>query len=126
MNSIAVSADGATIVSGGNDNVLKLWDADSGSELLTLTGHTHVVNSVALSCDSAEPAKILAVLSGSSDKTMKFWIVGRANRYTEFDQSLLPHVHTALARNRSDPEALAVLGNWYAFRGIHAWAVELL
>ena len=92
------------LASGGNDNVLKLWDAERGSELLTLTGHTHVVNSVALSCDPAEPAKILAVLSGSSDKTMKLWIVGRANRYTEFDQSLLPlppRLSLAIDRTRS-------------------------
>ena len=71
-------------VSGGKDDMLKLWDVDSGKELLTFTGHTNDVNSVALFHEPAQPSKLLAALSGSADATMKFWRIGRADHYIKF------------------------------------------
>ena len=43
----------------------------------------------------------------------------------EFDQSI-PIAQAALQKNPTDAGALAVLGNWYAFRGRNDWAVDLL
>jgi len=37
VRSIALSADGKRLAAGGADGVVKVWDADSGQELLTLT-----------------------------------------------------------------------------------------
>ena len=37
--SVAFSPDGQRIVSGSRDKTLKIWDANSGKELKTLTGH---------------------------------------------------------------------------------------
>ena len=48
---MAFSPDGKRIVSGSRDNTVKVWDADSGKELLTLKGHTGGVTSVAFSPD---------------------------------------------------------------------------
>src|SRR5664279_1778676 len=39
VNSCAFSPDGRRIVSASRDNTLKIWDAESGAELATLTGH---------------------------------------------------------------------------------------
>ena len=113
-------------MSGGKDDMLKLWDVDSGKELLTFTGHTNDVNSVALFHEPAQPSKLLAALSGSADATMKFWRIGRADHYIKFTQTLLPRGHDLLTRNSADPESLVSLGSWYAFRGVHGLAVELL
>src|SRR5262249_32591237 len=36
---VAVSPDGKLIASGGNDHVIRLWDASTGQEVRVLTGH---------------------------------------------------------------------------------------
>jgi hypothetical protein len=65
--SVAISADGRRLVSASADGTLKVWDAATGQEKLTLTGHTRSVHSVAISADNT------CIVSGSDDKTVKVW-----------------------------------------------------
>ena len=51
VNSVAFSPDGTRIVTGSHDPTAKVWDAQTGNELLTLKGHSSSVNSVAFSPD---------------------------------------------------------------------------
>jgi hypothetical protein len=69
VRSIAFSADGNQVLSGSDDNTLKLWDLASGQLLRTFQGHTGRVWSVAFSPDGAR------VLSGSRDATIRIWKV---------------------------------------------------
>ena len=46
---------------------MKVWDAASGQETLTLKGHTGAVRSVAFSPDGKR------IASGSDDGTLKVW-----------------------------------------------------
>jgi WD40 repeat protein len=46
---------------------VKVWDGQTGQDLLTLQGHTGRVNSVAVSADGQR------IVSGSWDKTVKVW-----------------------------------------------------
>ena len=46
-----LSPDGRRLASASNDQTVKLWDASTGQELLTLKGHTDRVDSVAFSPD---------------------------------------------------------------------------
>ena len=47
---------------------MKVWDADKGTETLSLKGHTHMVSSVAFSPDGKR------IVSGSDwDNTVKVW-----------------------------------------------------
>src|SRR5581483_8560153 len=55
------------IVSGSDDKSIKIWDADSGSLLNTLNGHTDSICSVAFSSDNRK------IVSGSCDKSIKIW-----------------------------------------------------
>ncbi len=68
-NTINRAAPGHTLASANPDNTIKFWDASSGRELRTLTGHTDRVYSVAFSPDG----RMLA--SASWDRTLKLWDV---------------------------------------------------
>jgi hypothetical protein len=67
VGSVAFSPDGKRLASGLYQTA-KVWDAESGKELLTLGGHSDTVNSVAFGPDG----KRLATASGL-DQTAKVW-----------------------------------------------------
>src|SRR5258708_1994864 len=69
VRSVAMSPDGQTLVSGGSDTTIKVWNVQTGQLLHTLSEHTGVVLSVAISPDGQ------ALVSGSNDKTIKIWNV---------------------------------------------------
>jgi WD40 repeat protein/tRNA A-37 threonylcarbamoyl transferase component Bud32 len=65
--SVAWSADGKWIASGGIDHVIRVWDAATMRERVVLRGHTRDVRSVVFSGDGRR------ILSGSWDATMRLW-----------------------------------------------------
>ena len=69
VNSVAMSPDGQTIVSGSDDQTIKVWNLDTGELLHTLEGHSDSVNSVAISPNGR------TIVSGSKDETVKVWQV---------------------------------------------------
>jgi WD40 repeat protein len=69
VNSVAWSADGKRIASGGQDYVIRVWDAETMREQAVLRGHTREVQSVALSRDGRH------LLSGGWDETVRWWDV---------------------------------------------------
>jgi WD40 repeat protein len=68
VNSVAFSPDGRRIISGSDDNTLRLWDAATCKPIGSpLQGHTSSVNSVAFSPDGRR------LVSGSNDNTLRIW-----------------------------------------------------
>ena len=67
VRAIAFSADGQILVSGGDDETIKIWHAQTGQLLRTLTGHTATIGSVAISADQQ------TLVSSSNDGTIKVW-----------------------------------------------------
>lgn len=74
--SLAISPDGRMIAGSGGvlwsfflgkENVIRLWDSQTGGLLHTLTGHTNFVTSVTFSLDGS------LLMSGSLDGTLKLW-----------------------------------------------------
>ncbi len=62
-----LSADGALLLTGSNDDTARLWDAATGALLRTLTGHGGDVNAVAVANDGATLA------TASDDDTTRLW-----------------------------------------------------
>ncbi|MGD0885241.1 MAG: protein kinase [Thermodesulfovibrionales bacterium] len=67
VNSVAISPDGRSALSGSVDKTLRLWDIETGECLRVFEGHTGSVNSVAISPDGGY------ALSGSGNKTLRLW-----------------------------------------------------
>jgi hypothetical protein len=63
---VAFSPDGSRIASGSKDKTIKVWDSETGKQMLTLKGHGEV-ESVVFSPDGKR------IVSGSLDKTLKVW-----------------------------------------------------
>ncbi|MBZ0288712.1 MAG: hypothetical protein K8I30_13930, partial [Anaerolineae bacterium] len=61
------SPDSTKIVTGGSDDIAIIWDAETGEERLTLSGHDDHIYSVAWSPDGLE------ILTASDDKTARTW-----------------------------------------------------
>jgi WD40 repeat protein len=61
------SPDGASLFSGGNDGLIKIWDPVTLDQRSTLKGHKTTVVGLAMSHDSK------TLISCSWDKTVRFW-----------------------------------------------------
>jgi WD40 repeat protein len=64
---IRFSQDGQFIATGSADGTVKVWEAETGKELVTLTGHTGIVSGVAFSPDGTRLA------TASRDGTMRVY-----------------------------------------------------
>ena len=67
VNCLNFSSDGKSLVSGSNDNTVKLWDIQTGGVVKTFYGHTKRVRAVSLSADYTR------IASGSEDETIHLW-----------------------------------------------------
>ncbi|MBX3418002.1 MAG: protein kinase [Pirellulaceae bacterium] len=102
----AFSPDGMRVVSGSDDNTVRLWDAISGAEIMTFTGHTDSVRSVGFSPDGKQ------IVSGSWDCTVKLWdsLVGE-----ELQTFAFPEAETIFAAFSHDGNRIISTGAKGAF-----------
>jgi WD40 repeat protein/serine/threonine protein kinase len=69
VRSVEFSPNGQLVLSGSEDNSIRLWDVASGESLKALRGHSRAVRSAAFSPDGSR------VLSGSEDQSVRVWNV---------------------------------------------------
>ena len=67
INTVAITSDGKTLVSGSNDATIRVWDLATGRERRILWGHTSKITALQLTSDSQR------LVSGSSDGTVRVW-----------------------------------------------------
>ena len=67
VRAVSFSADGQSVLSGGDDNTVRIWDAMTGKLNAVLRGHSRPVESCAFSPDGR------LVLSGDQEGQIKLW-----------------------------------------------------
>ena len=80
VNSVAFSFDGIFLVSGSDDETVKLWDVQTGGVVKTFSGHTDWVWSVSISSDCT------TIASGSKDNTIRLWHVQTGDCFCVIDK----------------------------------------
>jgi WD40 repeat protein len=66
---VAFSPDGKRLVTGGDDRLVRVWDVDSGQQVLALRGHLDSITRVAITPDGQ------FVVSASKDRTVRVWTI---------------------------------------------------
>ncbi len=82
VNTVAFSADGMLAISGGMDNMAKIWDVATGKEIRTLKGHSSFVTSVGFSANGR-----LAV-TASEDSTTRLWDISTGKELVQMIEFL--------------------------------------
>jgi WD40 repeat protein len=106
---LAYSPDGIFFVSGASpsigrssDNTVKVWDAETGQEVMTLAGHSGMIRSIAISPDGTQ------IASCADDATIKFWNVTNGTMLRSISvQRTGPYTHASLLAYSPDGLRLA-------------------
>jgi tricorn protease-like protein len=78
VSSAAFSPDGKRLVSGSWDTTIKVWDVESGAEVMTLRGDNKWVTAVAFSLDGTR------IASGGEGKTITVWDLNSGSELMSF------------------------------------------
>jgi WD40 repeat protein len=127
--------DGATLVTGGADQTLRVWDAELARTLRTLDNHTGTVRGLAERPGHAGASAPL-VASIAADRTVRFWqpTIGRLVRFARVESEPLSLAWTADGRRLAvgsvdgrvrilDPETVKLEADLPALDG---WAYTLV
>jgi WD40 repeat protein len=77
MKSVVISDDKKIITSYENNPVIKIWDIETGNEVMQLQGHDHPIESLAISLDNR-------VIASGSDQRIKIWDAQSGNLLWSF------------------------------------------
>ena len=99
-SAIALSPDGKTLVSGGKDKAIKVWDLLTGTLKRTLQSDSGVINSLAIAPDGK------TVVSSSGDRMVRIWDI-TADKYP---QMLKGHTNVSLVEISADGKTIVSSG----------------
>jgi WD40 repeat protein len=78
---LAYSADGKSIITGGRDGIVRLWNVETGGLMRIFTGHTSTITTVRFSPDGTRFA------TASGDGTARIWDLTSGAQLLEVDAS---------------------------------------
>jgi WD40 repeat protein/DNA-directed RNA polymerase subunit RPC12/RpoP len=79
VRSVAVSPDGTWAASGSNDNMIKIWNLETGECRATLKGHTDEVTTITITPNGKR------ILSGSHDGSVRVWDAGSGRELAKLE-----------------------------------------
>ena len=104
VHAVAYSPDGGTLASGGDDGLVRLWQASTGELKAVLKGHTGRIYALAYSPDGR------FLVSGSGDSSAQLWNLGvNGDKPIQWADIRLPD---EAADAGSAPAAPALLANY--------------
>ena len=110
VQAVAFSQDGGRLVmSGSEDNMVRIWNVTTGGVKTELKGHTASVVSVAFSQDGSR------VVSGSGDRTARIWNVTTG----VVEAELKGHAASVMSVAFSQDGSRVVSGSWDKM--VHIW-----
>ena len=85
INSVAFSADGQWLLTGGDDKKLRLWNVDKGKLERMFEGHTATISRVAFSKDGKQAYSATYSALSDTDNTVRFWDVQTGKEIGKLD-----------------------------------------
>jgi WD40 repeat protein len=101
-NTLAISRDGNTLASGGDDKIIKLWDLNTARLVNSVMGHSQAVTSIAFS------PKAALLATASDDKSIKLWHWPSLQEIASFNG----HSHAVKSVCFSPDGEILVSGGW--------------
>jgi WD40 repeat protein len=72
ISALAYTPDGTILVTAGADQMVRVWEAATGRELIALSGHTATIQAVAINAAGT------LIATGDQDSTIRLWGVAEA------------------------------------------------
>ncbi len=75
VNAVRFSGDGKLFASASDDQLVKVWETETGKLLYTFRGHTHNIHGLVFSTDNKN------IFTSSADGTIKKWSIEQPGQY---------------------------------------------
>lgn len=101
VRAVAITPDGKTAVTGGDDATIRVWELKTGRERQLLFGHTSSIEVLQVSSDGTR------VFSGSRDGTVRVWNLETGQLVYTFEHPPKSYLLGRLAIRSRDPAGIA-------------------
>ncbi len=113
VRSIAFSADGRMVASGGDDSVISLWDLSKGEITRSFKGHSSFVSSVLFGPED----KTITSRSGKPENSVIVWDVKTGDRIETTEATVMPAFNSVYSPDRKQ------MASWAA-NSVALWDVK--